>query len=150
MEELNNLLSAYGKYKNNPSFTSRQKIRKREKNGWLVLQQNPDTGSTFAKMFNKVNVVHFIKGGEYYGFMLNNTIYLNQNFIYEFTDMVKSKEGYYRMVGSIFLKSEVRKLDVSGVEIEYVSIKGEEAAVIRWAGSRYHSGVSMNLIRKSM
>ena len=146
MNELLKVVNVYDEFKTNPSFTSRKNIRKAEYDGWLALAQNTETGSTFAKMNELVEVVHFIKEGDYYGFKLNNTIYLNGRFVVKFTDYVDSLASYHRMVGSIFLKKDFNTININGVKVEYVSYKGEEAAFVRWAGTRYHSGISYNLL----
>lgn len=146
MNEALKVIRVYNKFKEDPSYTSRKGIRKAESHGWLALAQNTETGSTFAKMNEKVEIVHFIKGGDYYGFKLNNTIYFNGRFVVEFTDYVKTLAAYHRMVGSIFLKKDFGTININGVKVEYVSYKGEEAAFVRWVGTRYHSGISYNLL----
>ena len=143
MGELVSMLKAYRQFDINPSYTSVNNIRKGKYKDWLALAQNTSKDSTFARMARiGMDVIHFIKSGRYYAFKLKGTIFINGDFVVQFTSLADGVSDYNTLLMKVFNHYRNDVVRVAGVDIKYAYDVDDVVVAVEWEGTRHHSGLN--------
>ena len=143
MGEFKKMMLAYRRFSNDPSYTSKQRIRKGVYEDWIALEQNDKNDSSFGKISRAgIEVVHFIKNGKYYAFRLNGSTFLNGDFIVDFTSLADTVSDYNTLLFRCFNHFEHKTAKIGGIPMDYAYDEDEVVVAVKWFGTRHHSGLS--------
>lgn len=146
---INNIKQAYDVFQNNPSHTSKKGLKKGTHKNWLVVAQNPEKDSTFAKMHNsgKVSIAQIIdmSNSDYCGFIIKNHIYFNINFIKNYLDLY---ETFTYTIKDLKEEKGIKNMIIGGVKIQYIPDNEGKVKIIKFEGTRVHFGIRIDFIEK--
>ena len=142
--EIEHIRRAFAKYKENPSRTSRMKLKKAKHKGWLVLEQNPRKDSTFAEFVeNGLEIQHILYDNDYYGFIINGTIYMRPKFIEEYLgnlDIIRDK------LDELKGDEDYETADIGKVKMYYLTGEDDEVKFLYYTGTRVHRGIEFKFL----